>query len=224
MRLGILFSGGKDSTCALHKAAENHELACLISVFSENTESYMFHTANIGLVEFQAQALGLPLIKKPTLGRKEAELGDLEAALEAAKKTYGIEGIVSGALHSNYQKQRVGKICRNLSLKSLTPLWHCDINNYMREISSDYNVIITSVSAEGLTQEWLGRRIDDSCVKDLESLSKKLGLHIAGEGGEYETLVLDAPLFKKQLEISGIKEWKQDSGIYKIMNVKLVGK
>ncbi|MCX6711040.1 MAG: TIGR00289 family protein, partial [Candidatus Woesearchaeota archaeon] len=55
MKLGVLFSGGKDSCYAMHIAAEKNEISCLISIFSKNTESYMFHTANIELVNRQAE-------------------------------------------------------------------------------------------------------------------------------------------------------------------------
>lgn len=78
MRLGVLFSGGKDSTLALHKAGEKEEVVCLITIFSQNKESFMFHTANIDITALQAEALGLPLVQKVTAGKPEEELEDLE--------------------------------------------------------------------------------------------------------------------------------------------------
>jgi diphthine-ammonia ligase len=68
MKLGVLFSGGKDSTLALHKAAEKEQITCLITLQSKNPESYMFHTPNIDLAGFQAEALGLPLVAEVTAG------------------------------------------------------------------------------------------------------------------------------------------------------------
>ena len=94
MRLGVLFSGGKDSTLALHKAAEREEVVCLITLVSENKESFMFHTPNIDLTALQAEALGLPLIRKVTAGEPEKELKDLEEAIAQTIKTFKIEGIV----------------------------------------------------------------------------------------------------------------------------------
>ncbi|MEM4243462.1 MAG: TIGR00289 family protein, partial [Candidatus Bathyarchaeia archaeon] len=76
MRLGVLFSGGKDSALALHKAAESAEIVCLITLVSENKESFMFHTPNIAITALQAEALGLPLIRKVTKGEPEKELKD----------------------------------------------------------------------------------------------------------------------------------------------------
>ena len=85
MRLGVLFSGGKDSTLALHLAAEKEEVVCLITVVSKNQESYMFHTPNIDVTVLQAEALGLPLVSVATEGQKEEELADLERAIAEAK-------------------------------------------------------------------------------------------------------------------------------------------
>ena len=85
MRLGVLFSGGKDSTLALQYAAEKEKVVCLITLISENKESFMFHTPNIDISNMQAEALGLPQIRQITKGEKEKELEDLEAAIIQAK-------------------------------------------------------------------------------------------------------------------------------------------
>ena len=110
MKLGVLFSGGKDSTLALHMAAEKETVACLITVESKNAESFMFHTPNIDVTALQAEALGLPLVKVETEGQKEVELADLEHAIAEAKSRYGIEGVVTGAVESVYQASRVQRI------------------------------------------------------------------------------------------------------------------
>ena len=83
MKVAVLFSGGKDSCFAAYKAKQaGNELTCLISVISENPESYMFHTPNISLTEKQAEVMNLPLIVHKTLGQKEEELTDLEQAIK----------------------------------------------------------------------------------------------------------------------------------------------
>ncbi|KXB00359.1 hypothetical protein AKJ42_01050, partial [candidate division MSBL1 archaeon SCGC-AAA261C02] len=80
-------------------------------------------------------------------------------------------------------------------------------------LESGFEVIITSASVEGLNEEWLGRRIDNECIQDLKELHEDFGINPAGEGGEYETLVLDAPFFKKRINlIKTRKIWKIDSG------------
>ena len=120
MKLGVLFSGGKDSTLALHLAKEKEEVVCLITVVSKNKESYMFHTPNIDITELQAQALGLPLVSVTSEGKKEEELCDLEKAIMQAKNEFGIEGVVTGAVESVYQASRVQRICNRLTFGALT--------------------------------------------------------------------------------------------------------
>ncbi len=160
MKVAVLFSGGKDSTMALYKAIEEgHDVKYVVSVISENPASYMFHVANIHITELSAESLGIPLLKKVTKGIKEEELKDLTQILSELKDK-GIEGIYSGALYSVYQKSRIDKICEDLGLKSCAPLWHVDTKKYMEEIIDlGFEVIIISVSAEGLDESWLGKKI-----------------------------------------------------------------
>ena len=124
MYLASLFSGGKDSAFALYKAMqEGHEIKVIITISSENPESYMYHVPNIGLTRLQAEAMSIPIIFKTTEGVKEEELDDLKSAVEEAIQGYGIEGVVSGAIYSNYQRKRIDGICEELGIKSLNPLW-----------------------------------------------------------------------------------------------------
>ncbi len=161
MKLGVLFSGGKDSTYALSKAMEKEEVVCLISVISKNKESYMFHTPNIHITDLQAEAIGLPLVKRLTEGKKEAELDDLKAAIKEAKDKYNIEGIVTGAIESVYQAQRVQKICDKLNLWCFNPLWMKDQEDLMRElVKNRFKVIISGIFAYPLDRTWIGKEID----------------------------------------------------------------
>ncbi len=143
MRLGVLFSGGKDSTLALHLAAEKEEVACLITVVSKNKESYMFHTPNIDVTALQAEALGLPLVSVITEGKKEEELADLEKAIAEAKSKFQIEGVVTGAVESVYQASRVQRICNRLDVWCFNPLWKHDqkalLETLVRKTIQSYN-------------------------------------------------------------------------------------
>lgn len=227
MKLGILYSGGKDSTFALYWAMKTgHEVKCLISLKAERTDSYMFQVANIELTKLSAQALGIPIIFESTSGIKEKELDDLKRAIEKAKKEFGIEGVVAGALASNYQKERVEKICSALNLKCFAPYWHHDPEKYLCEIVAEgFEVIFTRVAAMGLTEDWLGRHLDSEAVEDLKKLNKKYGVHMGGEGGEFETLVLDGPLFKKKLKIlEAEKVWEISEGEFVVKKAELVEK
>jgi diphthine-ammonia ligase len=189
MKVAVLFSGGKDSTMAIYKAIkEGHEVKYLVSVFSDNPASYMFHVANIHITELSAKAMGIPLIKKVTKGIKEEELEDLTHILTELKDK-GIEAIYSGALFSVYQKSRIDAICEDLGLKSCAPLWHRDPEEYMEEIIDlGFEVIITSVAAEGLDESWLGKTIDKHVIDEIIELNKKYKIHIGFEGGEAEWL------------------------------------
>ena len=226
MRLGVLFSGGKDSTLALHKAAQKEEVACLITLVSENKESYMFHTPNIDITALQAEALGLPLIKKITEGKPEEELEDLEEAIAQAVKVFKIEGVVTGAVESVYQSKRIQRICDHLNVLCVSPLWKKNQKALLEELVAwDFKIIISAVFAYPLDESWLGKEIDKRLIERLVLLGKEFGLSVAGEGGEIETTVLDAPLFKKKIEIldSAVKA-KGNFGVFIIKRAHLVSK
>ena len=222
----MLFSGGKDSCYALHKAQETDDVVCLISVMSKNKESYMFHTPNIDLVKLQAKAIGLPLVFASTEGRKEEELKDLKQAIVDAKKYYAIEGIVTGAIESVYQAKRVQRICNELGLWCFNPLWMKDQKELLHElVDCGFCVIITGIFAYPLDEKWLGRKVDDKVIDELAVLEEKYQMNPAGEGGEIETTVVDAPFFGKRIEIVEHEvEACGNSGVLVIKKAKLVGK
>lgn len=228
IKLGALISSGKDSLYAMYlMKKKNYNIDCIISIKSKNPDSFMFHTPGIELVKLQANAMQIPLLMHQTKGEKEKELRDLEIALKNAKSQHKIEGIVTGALYSNYQKDRIEKICNKLGLKSFSPLWHIDQEKELREIiDSGFEFILTKIAAEGLSKEWLGKIISHKDVDRLVELNKKIGLNIAGEGGEFESLVLDCPMFKKKIEIenSEIKSENQNTAVMLIKKAKLVNK
>lgn len=223
MKVGALVSGAKDSMYAAYAASKKHELVCLITLIPENPDSYMFHVPNLHLVSKQAELIGLPLVSIPTSGEKETELDDLKEAIQIAKDKYKIEAVVSGAIASEYQKSRVDRICRELKLESIAPIWHMNAEQYMQKLVLEgFEAIIVQVAAEGFDESWLGRNIDRNAIADL----KKLNVHIAGEGGEYESFVLDCPMFRKKITIvSAEKKMESEyAGVYKIEEIKLAGK
>lgn len=227
MYLASLFSGGKDSAFALYKAMkEGYEIKVIITISSENPESYMYHVPNIGLTRLQAEAMQLPIIFKTTKGVKEEELDDLKSAIEEAIKDYGIEGVVSGAIYSNYQRKRIDGICEELGIKSLNPLWKRKPKEMLREmVTEGFKIIISAVAAGGLGPEWLGKEIDNETIKELSDLHDTCYVCTAGEGGEFETFVLDAPFYKKRIKIiDAEKVWDGQSGVYNVKNAALVEK
>jgi ABC transporter with metal-binding/Fe-S-binding domain ATP-binding protein len=226
MRLGVLFSGGKDSTLALHKATEKEEVACLITLVSKNKESFMFHTPNIDITALQAAAMALPLIRKETEGKPEEELKDLEEAIAQAVKCFKIEGVVSGAVESVYQSERIQRICHRLRVWCFNPLWKRNQKALLEEIvAKGFKVIISGVFAYPLDRSWLGKAIDNELIRKLLLLEKEFGLSPSGEGGEIETTVLDAPLFKKKIEVLEYEITATgNSGVFKIKHARLATK
>jgi predicted ATP pyrophosphatase (TIGR00289 family) len=214
MKIAALISGGKDSIYAAFKAAKEHELVCLIAIESENPESYMFHIPNIHLTKLIAEAMNLPLIYYKTAGEKELELKDLKQAIIEAKEQYTIGGLTTGALASKYQKQRIDNICNDLGIESMAPLWHVEPEQYMNElIDEGFEVIITGVASQGLTKDWLMKKIDKQAIEDLKKIKEKIDFHLAFEGGEAETLVLNCPLYKKKIEIMNYEiKWSGSYG------------
>ena len=222
MKLAALISGGKDSIYAAYLASKKHKIVCLIAIKSKNPESYMFHIPNFDLVKQQAETMGIPLVFLETEGIKEEELGDLKKGIEIAKEKYLIDGVVSGAIASNYQKGRIDKICKDLNLESIAPLWHINKEMYLRELLKSFHVIITGIAADGLTQETLGRRLGIKFIEDMNALN----VSPIGEGGETESLVLDCPFFKKKIMIDKAEKRMDTkcSGTYIIKAVRLVNK
>ncbi len=223
MRLGALITGGKDSIFALYRAQKmGHCIEVLGTIIPERSNSYMFHFPNIHLTDLVAEALGIPLLKASTSGIKEKELDDLKKLLASLD----IDGVVTGAIESTYQKERIDRLCDELGLVSVAPLWHQNPTELMKElIVNKFKVIIVGVYAYGLDQTWLGKEITFRSLAKLVELNKKYQISVVGEGGEYESLVLDAPIFKKRIEIVEAEiSYENNSGILSITDAKLVDK
>jgi len=226
MRVGALWSGGKDSSYAAYVTSRTDQLACLITILPPSADSYMFHFPNVRWTKLQASAMGLPQVTQETSGVKEEELNDLRDALLSAKADYSLDAVCTGALASDYQRIRVERVCGSLGLGCLSPLWHADPETHLRNIVRDrFLVQVVSVSALGLDAGWLGRVLDEATIDELVKTGAKYGFHIGFEGGEAETFVLDCPLFSKKIEILSTQtHWKGDSGYLDIVDARLVAK
>ena len=211
LHVAALVTGGKDSTLALHRAmTEGHRIVSLVTMVPQRADSWMFHSPNVHLTDLFAEAVDIPLVKAETSGVKEAEVFDLKQALAQLS----IDGVVSGAIFSHYQKERIDGICKELGIKHVTPLWQEDPLNILKEILQlKMKTIIVGAYANGLTQQWLGREIDENTINDLIELNRRFQVSIVGEGGEYETLVLDAPFFSKRIKLIDTEQiWQGASG------------
>nr|XP_034966311.1 diphthine--ammonia ligase isoform X6 [Zootoca vivipara] len=221
MKVVALISGGKDSCYnMMHCVAAGHQIVALANLRpAENKEgtdeldSYMYQTVGHHAIELYAEAMGLPLYRRTIKGtsvetgkvytRCEGdEVEDLYKLLELVKDEEGVEGVSVGAILSDYQRVRVEDVCKRLTLQPLAYLWRQNQETLLKEmISSDLQAIIIKVAAFGLDPDkHLGKTLDEMEPYLLE-LSKKYGVHICGEGGEYETFTLDCPLFKKKIVV-----------------------
>jgi diphthine-ammonia ligase len=223
MRVAVLVSGGKDSALALHRVLqESAEAKYLVTMTPLREDSWMFHYPNIHLTALFAEAVGIPLKQERTAGVKEEEVEDLKRVLAGLT----IEGVVSGAVTSEYQKQRIEKICTELGFRLITPLWRADPLRLLRElVDSGFKAVITGVYAHGFDSTWLGRKIDNEAIDALLKLHRMHGISLIGEGGEYESLVLDAPYFKKRIELLETEtEWKHQRGTLWVKKARLCDK
>jgi ABC transporter with metal-binding/Fe-S-binding domain ATP-binding protein len=201
---------------------QGHEIKYLVTMIPEREDSWMFHYPNINLVDLFAEASGLQLVKGKTKGIKEAELEDLKRLL----RKLDVKGVVSGAVSSEYQRARIERICKELQLASITPLWHEDPLKLLQElVDLGFEAMIVGVYAYGFNREWLGRTIDRKVIDELIQLNREYQISIVGEGGEYETLVLDAPFFKKRIRLLKVQRtWEGQSGYLSVEDVAIVDK
>jgi len=227
MRTAVLFSGGKDSAyalwCAMH---QGWEVVALVTMLPRSPSSWMFHFPNVRWCRLQAEALALPMVMCETEGEKEGELEDLRSVLADLRDLYGLEGVVSGAVSSDYQRARLDRLCEDLGLRSFAPLWHKRPLDLVEEvIEAGFKPIITGVSAMGFRREGLGRALDGALLEEVRSLAGKYGVHPAFEGGEAETFVLDGPIFGRALEpVRSRVVWEGDSGHLVIEEMRAVRK
>jgi diphthine-ammonia ligase len=196
MSWAALTSGGKDSILSCQKALDSgKDVQYLVTARPENRDSYMFHSANLDIVPVIARVAGMRYVEIATKGNKEEELADLEAGLAALD----IKGVIAGAVASEYQAERVKTITDKLGLELYTPLWHMDTELLLREVALRMDARIIVTAAEGLDASFLGARFDDALINRLKRVAAIRRINLAGEGGEYESITLDAPFYSRPI-------------------------
>ena len=199
-----LVSGGKDSVYAAYLAdTQGWPVDELLTLRPSDPESMMYHTPNLDLVALQAAAWGKAHRAVTVAGPGEAgELGALSDALRD-----GTGPVVVGAIASSYQWARVLRVADRLGRRVYAPLWRVDPGRVVREeISAGLDIRLVHLSADPLTPDLLGRRLDAALLEELERRSRSVRpLNVAGEGGEYETLVVDAPFFRQRLDLASVE-------------------
>ena len=225
MKLASLFSGGKDSTYAIHVAQnQGHHVVCLLSVFTKSDESHLLHHPNMEWTKLQSQSMKIPQLTAISYSDKtDDELTVLEQLLQTAKEEFHIEGLVHGGIKSQFQKEKFENLCSKLDLVAVAPLWNAEPEQYMNNLlDSDFEFIITTVSSDGLDDSWLGKQITKDAINILKKLSDKFGFNLNFEGGEAETFVTNCPLFSNSIKIKKSKKtWDGYRGRFEIVDAEL---
>lgn len=198
MTVTALVSGGKDSIYSAYLAETGGwPVDEILTLYPSDPESLLYHTPNLGLVELQARAWGRRFRAVGIEGRgPEAE----EEALLRALGSAG-EVVVAGAIASNYQWSRLHRATYRLGRRLYTPLWGKSGERVVREeIGAGLDIRLAHLAAEPLTPELAGRSLDLALLGELGRRAREIrGVHLAGEGGEYESLVVDAPFWNARI-------------------------
>ena len=246
MRVAVLASGGKDSAYAAWWAQlQGWEVVSLVTVLVKGDDSMMFQLQNTWITAFQASSSGVPWKPIISFGEEEEEVGDLESSITAEgyildfneifppgieipenlvihNGPLDIDGLVVGALRSDYQKTRIERMCQRLGIASFSPLWHKDQGEHMQSfLEHGFGVVFTSVSTEGMSADWVGRTLDGESLNELRDLSKRHRFNLDGEGGEFETIVVSAPHMRRDVILEGEIFWKGSRGSLEILSCRL---
>ena len=225
MKLACLFSGGKDSTYAIHLAKkQGHDVVCLLSIFTKSEESHLLHHPNLKWTKLQSESMKIPqLTIISNSDETDDELIVMEKLLQNAKEQFQIDGLVHGGIKSKFQKEKFETLCLKLNLVSIAPLWGTDPKEYMNQLlDSNFHFMMITVSSDGLDEQWLGKLISKSDIEVLNNLSDKFGFNLNFEGGESETFVIDCPLFSNPIKINEFtKNWDGYRGRFEIVDAEL---
>ncbi|MDC0036533.1 diphthine--ammonia ligase [Nitrosopumilus sp.] len=225
MKLACLFSGGKDSTYAIHLGKkQGHDIVCLLSVFPKSEESHLLHYPNLKWTKLQSESMNIPqLTIDSNTDDTNDELIIIEKLLQNAKDTFQIDGLVHGGIKSKFQKDKFETLCLKLNLVCIAPLWEMEPKKYMDElIHSNFDFMMITVSSDGLDDRWLGKLISKSDITILNNLSDKFGFNLNFEGGEAETFVVNCPLFSNPIKVNEFtKNWDGYRGRFEIVDAEL---
>ncbi len=230
-----LFSGGKDSSWALYRGLEaDLDVSRLLTVHPAG-DSYMYHTPATELAGLAAESIGVDLteVSPADFGaddvddagaQGDAELEPMEAALReiAAEDDVDLAGVTAGAVESEFQTSRIQRMCDRLGIDLFAPLWQEDpVGLAEAMFDAGFEIRIVQVAAYGLDESWLGRRYDADALADLLDLREEYGVHPLGEGGEFETYVVDGPHMRRRIEFEYDAVWEGDRGHVEIRDAWL---
>ena len=231
-----LFSGGKDSSWALYRALENGLSVSRLVTVHPSADSYMYHVPATRLAALAAESIEIALTEidsgdlnadSPEAAADAGTQGDrelrpLEAALRGMNADEPLQGVIAGAIESEFQTSRIETMCDRLGLDLFAPLWRENPRELADAmLAAGFEITVIQVGAHGLDQSWLGRTLDREAFDELEALNEEYGVHLMGEGGEFETLVTDGPHMSRPIELDCETEWDGTRGRLRITNAWL---
>ncbi len=191
------WSGGKDSCFACYLALnEGYEISHLANFISQEFKRVSFHGTEARLIQMQSQAIGIPVFQKETTpDGYEREFKEAVRSLLPR----GIKGMVFGDIYLDEHREWVEGVCGELGIEAIEPLWHKSTEEILTGfIDAGFEAIVVGAQTRLIDQEWLGRRVD----RDFMSYLKSRNIDLCGENGEYHTLVLNGPLFKRRIGVT----------------------
>ena len=203
MKVIASWSGGKDSCFACYKAlAQGYEVSYLVNFISREFRRVSFHGTRAHLISRQAQTIGIPLVQYTVPPDMSLYEQTFKKAVSALKRN-GIEGMVFGDIYLQEHKDWIERVCGELNITPLLPLWGMASERVLSDfIEAGFEAVIVSVKSDIFDEKWLGQRIDHSALFGLKKLEEEKGLDVCGEQGEYHTLVVDGPLFRKRVQVT----------------------
>jgi uncharacterized protein (TIGR00290 family) len=209
MKVVASWSGGKDSCYAYYLATQQgYEVISLLTMMMSETKSN-FHMIPSGILDVQAEAIGIPLLKQVTT--PETYENDFKRALRILKAK-GAEGLVTGDIYevAGHEEGWLGRVLKEVGLKPIKPLWMGDTKQiYLDYLKTGFKATVVRTNLSKLGMEWLGRVLDKKFYDDILKLGN---VDACGEGGEYHTVVTDGPSFKKKIEILETQKLKIEGG------------
>jgi len=224
VKVACLWSGGKDSCLACWKAiAEGLDVCHLVNFISAESGRDSFHGVRRELICMQSEAVGIPLIQRETTWESYEKV---YRGVMHELRGMGIDGLVTGDMDVVEHQRWVEGICSEFGLRALMPLWGLDSEGILRGfIDEGFEAIVVCLKADLFDGKWLGRKIDEQFITDLQDFRQNPDFHICGENGEYHTLVVDGPSFQKRISLTpGDKVGREGFGFYDIDQAKLTQK
>ena len=214
----VLWTGGKDSALAHYEASLAGYAITRLVTFAPENPGFLAHPLKV--MQYQAQALGLP---HEVIQVSEPYDKNYTAAISALHDKQRIDVLVTGDIAEvDHQPNWIRECSAGTGVEVVTPVWDYDREALLRRlISADFKVIFSCVKSPWLTASWLGREITRETIEELRMLNASTGLDLCGENGEFHTITLDAPLFRRRITISYQAASKDEMFYLNVQNVSL---